>query len=283
MDGVQLLRIILDSNSVDQGSFGNGPDDIDGAAAALAAATPALAHMPYVAPTVFDAGQRSTLAIEASFTEDAFRAEVAMKDAPFEITGPDGVTQRLATPLLLTELTIVEAKLPVDGIYRVSSGQRLGRIGKMYRAGDAWKIVGEDAKPPAEAGLIDVQSTTLADAYVVRGKPDGTTALKPRGTALEIHPLGDPTTIGAGENLALEILYHGKPLPGAAVNLFREAGLYDGKKVAAELVADAAGKLTVTVPDAGRYLLLVRHRDTAPTGAAAAYYSYTTTLAFEAM
>ncbi|MGB3929978.1 hypothetical protein [Sphingobium ummariense] len=45
------------------------------------------------------------------------------------------------------------------------------------------------------------------------------------------------------------------------------------------LHTNASGKFTVTSPDAGRYLLLVRHRDMAPSGAAAHYYSYSFTLA----
>jgi hypothetical protein len=115
-------------------------------------------------------------------------------------------------------------------------------MGKMYRAGPEWKMVGEGAAPPAGTSLVDVQSTTLADAYVVRGKGAGGPALAARGKALEIHPLADPTTIGAGEAFPIEILYQGKPLAGARVSLFREAGLYDGRKVVGEFGADQAGR-----------------------------------------
>lgn len=250
------------------------------AVAALSA--PALAHMPYVEPGLFDIGPRNTVTIEASLTEDAFRPDIAMKDAPFEITGPDGKVTKLGTPTLLGDRTVIEAAVPADGVYRLSSGQRLGRMGKMYRAGTEWKTVGEDGAPPAGAEVVAVQSTTLADAYILRGKPGGTSALAPRGTALEIHPLADPTTFGAAAAAQFEILYDGKPLPGASVSLFREAGLYDGKKEVADLKTDAAGRFVVTPPDAGRYLLLVRHKAPAPAGAPAPFYSYTVTLAFEA-
>lgn len=249
----------------------------------LAGVVPAMAHMPYVLPSVFDAGERKSIALEASFTEEAFRPEIAMQDAPFEMTGPDGRTVRLPAPMMMREMTLAEAPLGAEGLYRVSSGQRLGRMGKMYQQGSEWKIVGEGAEPPKTAKLVDVQSTTLADAYVLRGKPSAARgALALRGKALEIHPLADPSTIGAGEPVPLEILYLGKGLPDAQVTLFREAGVYDGKKIVGEYKADASGKLSITPPDAGRYLLLVRHRDAAPATAGAPYYSYTVTLAFEA-
>jgi hypothetical protein len=239
--------------------------------------------MPYVAPSAFDLGKRDAVAIEASFTEDAFRPEIAMDNAPFDITGPDGATRLLGAPTRFTDRTLVEAKLAGDGVYRLSSGQRLGRMNVMIRDGSAWKMIGEGTKPAAGVETRKIQSTTIADAYVLRGHPGGTGALKARGTALEIHPLADPTAAGAGEAFPLEILYHGKPLAGARVTLFREAGFYDGKKTLGETVADPDGRLSITPPDAGRYLLLVRHRDEAPSGADAPYYSYTVTLAFEAM
>ncbi len=246
-----------------------------------ALATSAAAHMPYVLPSAFDAGTRSVIGIEASFGEDAFRAEVAMQDAPFEITAPDGSSTKLAAPVRVRDTTLAEAALPADGIYRVSSGQRLGRMGKMYRDGTAWKMVGEDGAPPAGATLVDVRSTTLADAYVLRGKPGTTAALKPRGTALEIQPLADPTAYAPGTPIRVAILFHGKPLAGQSVTLFREAGFYDGRKQAGEMLSNEKGEVSLTPPDAGRYLLMTRYRPAAagPEG----HLSYTTTLAIEAM
>ncbi|RVT95093.1 DUF4198 domain-containing protein [Sphingomonas crocodyli] len=245
-------------------------------------AAPAFAHMPYIAPAVFDVGQRDKVVIEASFTEDAFRPEIIMNDAPFEVTGPDGAVRRLPNPATFADRAVVEATLPADGIYRLSSGQRYGRMNQMYRSGTDWKFVAEGSTPPTGAETRKVQSTTLADAYVLRGKPGAKGALDARGKALELHPLSDPTAIGAGEPFALEVLYQGKPLAGADVTVFREAGLYDGRKTVGEIKSGTDGKIAVTAPDAGRYLLLVRHRDSAPAGADAPYYSYTVTLAFEA-
>lgn len=240
----------------------------------------ASAHMPYLLPSQFDAGTRTQITLEASFTEDAFRPEVAMRDAPFEITAPDGRVIRLAAATVTGDRSIAQAALPGDGIYRLSSGQRTGRSGKMYRQGDAWVMVGEGAAPPPNAALVDVRSMTLADAYVLRGRPGSSGALAPRGKALEIQPLGDPTALAPHSIARFVILYDGKPLAGQAVTLFREAGLYDGRKQAGLAISDAAGTIAVTPPDAGRYLMLVRYRTATPT-VAGGYASFTTTLALE--
>lgn len=256
-----------------------------GSSMALAAlslcAAPAAAHMPYLLPSLFDAGSRDRITLEASFTEDAFRPEVAMRDAPFEMTSPDGHTSRLATPTLAGDRTLAEAALPTDGIYRLSSGQRAGRMGRMYRNGTDWTMIGEGGTPPAGATQVDVRSMTLADAYVLRGRPGAIGALTPRGRALEIHPLADPTAIAPGAPTRFTILYDGKPLAGVPVALFREAGLYDGRKQAGSATTDAAGTVAITAPDAGRYLMLVRHRPASP-GTDGIHVSYTATLAFEA-
>ncbi len=249
--------------------------------ALVSTASASLAHMPYVLPAQFDVGSRTQITLEASFAEDAFRPEVAMRDAPFEITGPDGRITPLVPVTLAGDRTIAEAALPIDGIYRLSSGQRAGRPGKMYRKGGDWIMVGEGTAPPPGAALVDVRSMTLADAYVLRGRSGSSAALAPRGKALEIQPLGDPTALVPDSPARFAILYDGKPLPGQMVTLFRETGLYDGRKQADTATSDRAGVVTLTMPDPGRYLMLARYRTATP-HAPDSYASFTTTLAFEA-
>lgn len=48
------------------------------------------AHMPYVLPTLFDVGKGDHITVQSAFAEDAFLPEVAMRDAPFHLVGPDG-------------------------------------------------------------------------------------------------------------------------------------------------------------------------------------------------
>ncbi|HEX7820053.1 MAG TPA: DUF4198 domain-containing protein [Sphingobium sp.] len=259
---------------------------VAGAVSALAGAGlfagVASAHMPYVLPTHFDLNKADHVTVESAFTEDAFVPDVAMRDAPFHLIGPDGARLPTGTVAYFRDLSLFEADTKTDGTYRITTGQRAGRKGKMVREGDAWVMGGEGAAPPKPgAQTVEVQSMTLADAYVTRGAPT-TTALKPRGQALEVEPVTHPNAITAGSDATFVLLFDGKPLAGADVTLFRAAGVYDGRKVAGQVKSDAAGRFTLKPGDAGTYLLLVRHRAQAPAGAETPWRSYSYTLAFDA-
>ncbi len=237
--------------------------------------------MPYVLPTVFDVGKGDHVTVQSSFAEDAFVPEVAMRDAPFHLVGPDGSDLPTHPVTHLRDLTLFEAALPGDGTYRVTTGQRAGRKGKMFRKGAVWTMQGEGGPPPAGVDLVEVQSMTLAEAYVTRGQPsDG--ALKPKGAGLEIQARTHPSQIVAGSTADFVLLFDGKPLTQTDVTLFRSAGTYDGHKIAAQIKSGADGRFSLTPGDAGTYLILVRHRDAAPADSETPYRSYTYTLAFDA-
>ena len=241
----------------------------------------AQAHMPYVLPTLFDVGKGDHITVQSAFAEDAFLPEVAMRDAPFHLVGPDGKAVPVGQVTHLRDLSIFEAAIPADGTYRITSGQRAGRKSKMYRQGGEWKMGGEGAKSAADAEQVEVQSMTLADAYVTRGQASDA-ALKPTGKALEIQPITHPNGIVAGSDASFALLFDGKPLAGADITLFRSAGLYDGRKVAAQVKSGTDGRFSLKPEDAGTYLILVRHRTAAPAGSETPYRSYTYSLTFDA-
>jgi hypothetical protein len=237
--------------------------------------------MPYVLPTVFDVGKSDHVTVQSSFAEDAFVPEVAMRDAPFHLVGPDGRDMPPVPVTHLRDLTVFEAALPGEGTYRVTTGQRAGRKGKMFRKGDVWTMQGEGSAPPAGVALVDVQSMTLAEAYVTRGQPsDG--ALRPVSSGLEIQARTHPGKIAAGSTADFLLLFDGKPLAQTDITLFRSAGTYDGRRIAAQLKSGGDGRFSLTPGDAGTYLILVRHRGAAPAGGETPYRSYTYTLAFDA-
>lgn len=253
------------------------------AGVSLVVAAAASAHMPYVLPTLFDLGNGDHVTVSASFAEDAFVPEIAMRDAPFHLIKPDGTRGDVGPVTYLRDLAIFEADTKAEGTYRITSGQRAGRKSTMYQADGKWIVQGESDDPiPAGAQLVPVQSMTLADAYVTRGAQNDA-ALKPFGVALEIQAVTHPNAIASGGAAKFALLFDGKPLAGVEVTLFRAAGVHDGKKVAGKATSDAQGRFSLTPGDAGIYLILVRHRAEAPAGSATPYRSYTYTLAFDAV
>lgn len=247
----------------------------------LAAPATALAHMPYLLPGQFDVTTRDHVTVEASFAEDAFVPEVVMKSEAWSVRGPDGV-QAITKVTYLRDLAVFEVETAKPGAYRISSGERLGRLGKMYRAANGeWTVVGEGGPAPAGVEQVDVQSVTVAEVYVSKGAP-GDAVLAPTGKGIELRPITHPNKIFAGEPASFELLFDGKPLGGARVEVYRSAGIYDGRKALTPVITDKAGRFSLTAPDAGTYLTLVRHRAAAPAGSATPWRSYSHTLTFEA-
>ncbi len=251
------------------------------AALLLTAPASALAHMPYVLPGQFELTGRDHVTLTASFAEDAFVPEVVMKSDAWSVRGPDGAAP-IAKVTYLRDLTVFEVDTPRNGAYRISSGERTGRVGKMYKAADGqWTMVGEGGPAPAGAETVDVQSMTVAEVYVSKGEPTDD-VLSATGKGLELRPITHPNRIFAGEAARFELLFDGRPLAGARVEIYRSAGLYDGRKALEPVTTDAAGRFALTAPDAGTYMTLVRHRATAPAGSPTPFRSYSHTLTFEA-
>ena len=90
-----------------------------------------------------------------------------------------------------------------------------------------------------------------ATSFVRVGAPKGDSSWAlPVGLGLEIIPERDPTALVAGDVLPVRVLLHGAPLPGIAVGARRE-----GQSSESFVPTDAAGRASVRLPRAGRWLL----------------------------
>ena len=226
--------------------------------ALLGASSAAQAHSPYLLPNAFDIVERKHVTVEASFTETFFVPDVAMKADDYHVVGPDGSKQPL-TPVYTQDLAVLEAPTPAQGTYRISTGQRSGRIAKaIYRNGD-WEFI-EPGKPVASGERVyDVKSITTADVFVSRGKPDNT-ALTPRNKGLEFRPLTHPNSLFVGADAKFEVLFDGKPLANQRVSVHAGDKRYSNRKIYAETKTDGAGVFAVKLDRPGIYLAMTRHR-----------------------
>ncbi|PZR36547.1 DUF4198 domain-containing protein [Caulobacter segnis] len=242
------------------------------------AASAAQAHSPYLLPSVFDASDRTLVTVEGAFTESFFTPEVVMKSDAYAVIGPDGVRTPLA-PTYLRQLAVAEIVTDKPGTYRITTGQRAGRVAKAALVDGDWKFF-EGDKAPADA--IDMQSLTTAEVYVTRGAPSDA-ALAPIGRGLEFRAITHPSKIVTGRDAVFEVLFDGEPLAGQAVILSAADDRYaDAKPAPKTFIADAKGRLTLKVERSGVYQIQARHR-VAPAGPGQAGQSHTYALTFESL
>jgi len=133
----------------------------------------------------------------------------------------------------------------------------------------AWKTVERE-----ETGYRYIK---YAKTFVRAGAADASRLwLQPAGMRLELVPQEDPTSVRAGRTLDVLLLDGGKPLGRYPVALVRE-----GAKEVSTAVTDAEGRVRLTLPAAGRYML--RATTLEPSAASgAAWDVHFTTLTFDA-
>lgn len=218
----------------------------------------ACAHSPYLLPNTFDVAERKHVTVEASFTEVFFVPDVVMKADDYHVIAPDG-TKHTLTPVYTQDLAILEVPTEARGTYRISTGERLGRISKATIHDGEWEFVEPGKAPPAGAKLYDVQSITMADVFITRGSPDQK-ALAPRNAGLEFRPVTHPNSLFVGRSAQFEVLFEGRPLANQSIDVHFGDERYSDKKIYAQLKTDAAGRFSVRLERPGIYLAMTRHR-----------------------
>lgn len=276
------------------------------AAAVGFATAPALAHTPYVVPFTF-APERDWVGVQGGLSEEAaFVPDFAIRGGgDWFMTAPDG-SRSAVTPSDFKSVNVLDAPLPVEGTYRISTGERPGRAGKGAKVDGVWRAVrpapaaGAPAGPPrpmegeaegaadpinaadvpAGAEIIDTQSYLIAETYVSRGAPTPG-ALKASGNGLELEPVTHPNEIYLDDGFSFRLLVDGKPAPGLRLTAYRGGETYDGERTAIEATTDANGKASLSFAKAGVYMLETHYPAASPAGARPASKTWVYTLSFE--
>ena len=169
----------------------------------------------------------------------------------------------------------------VKRVPKIVSVQGFDATGKWvdisYKPTDSLVIVNVDSKPSMVTGVLDngLWSKTPAGEWINKGKdevpnavvsgrnykyathlrelPAGASSPVP-GLKLQVISAGRQFPKHAGEKLTVQVLFDGKPLPGARV--FREMTTEpDGKPV----LTDQDGKATVSVRNQGLNVVMAQH------------------------
>lgn len=249
-------------------------------AALLAAslAAPAAAYTSYLKADAYWPDD-SNVEIVGSYASQFFTPQIAV---PVEMRGraPDGtevIFQRIAVEGPLTRSAV---SLSRAGTYRISTGEQIGGVTQLVGVDGQWRPLAQNETPPEGAPVTTLQTVTVADTYVTRGRPSREVVDAPHGR-LAIKPITHPNEVLAASGFDIEVLFDGAPLANTAVVLYSEGDL--DSNLDRFVVTDANGRAHVTFDAPGHYVIAARHRADMPAGSPAEVGSYTTTITFEAL
>ncbi len=249
-----------------------------GLAVGLAGA--ARADTSYLRPNWFTTATGDLVTVQSSFTEDFSNPAVGVKSEAWTVIGPDGAASTFKTRGEFTQLTVLEAETKANGTYRLSTGERLGRVGPQVLVDGVWQPFAPGREIPPGAQTRQSQTATVADVYVTRGAPTHA-PVEARIGALELKPDRHPNDVYLDTGFSLRVLLNGRPVAGQAVEVWREGGSYDEPPYRVRHVSAADGRVTLNFDRPGVYLIWTRMSAEAPAGAATPIRSYTTSLTLE--
>lgn len=253
-----------------------------GLAAALwsVLAVSASAYTTYMKPAAFHYPDGERVVVETAFATSFFTPVIGLNSPAFAVVGPDGRALPFAGMEVAGTMTRLEALIPDNGTYRVTTGERLGDITTLVGENGTWAPLAQGATPPEGAQTTTIQTVTVADAYVTKGAPTRGAIDAPMGR-LAIRPITHPNQVLAAQGLQVSVVFDGQPFANIPVVLYASGD--PETKQDRFFVTDAQGHATITVDRPGAYLIAVRHRAPAPADAGVATRSYTTSLTFEAL
>ena len=256
-------------------------------ASALFLSAPVSAHTSYLKPNFFSLSRGDMITLESSFTEDFSSPEVAVVSQDWHFYYPDGAKGTYDKVVELKQVSVLEQKLSQDGTYRFSTGERLGRKGRMYQMPDGelkalFNEKREELPKPEGARVVSTQTATVADVYVTKGAPSANVLQTAIGR-LRIEPVTHPSEIFLGDGFSFRVTFDGADLKGQEMVLSRDGSIYADDKGEHTFKASTDGVTTLRFDRPGMYLLMTRHRAAAPEGAETDIRSYTTSLTFEVM
>ncbi len=248
------------------------------AAALIAAlAAPAAAHTSYLKPNQYWAS--GIVRLEGAYATTFFTPEIGLS-ANFAVVLPNGTDGFYDQVEVTGQQAALRSTLHDYGTYRFTTGEQLGAVTNIVGIDGGWRPAIPGEVLPEGTPTTTLQSVTLAETYVTRGGPTRVSVDRNIGR-LSLRPVTHPNQILVNQPFQIQVLFDGAPLANTALVVY--AAGEPETDLDRYAPTDANGTATITLDQAGQYVLAARHRGNAPAGSAATIQSYTTTLTFEVM
>lgn len=192
--------------------------------------------------------------------------QVFMMDKPYTASDvrvllPNGKTTSPSSSYTGGRKSVFDVQLTQDGTYKFEK-EVTPRYFSRYKVKGKEEAVRSRLDKKATAAIMPkgahalegTLSVSRVETYVTRNKPTEA-VLKPKGEYLELVPVTHPADIVEKEAATLQFVFDGKPVEGVKVAIMKDGSLYRNKPEEIELTSDKDGKVVMTLPSAGRYLL----------------------------
>ncbi len=250
----------------------------------LAGLPAATADVGFLLPNTFHTDERGRISAIASFSDRFPGTEHPLRSDEFHIVQPNGERRTFDNIHKLEQMSVLYAVLDAPGIYRLSSGERLGRKGEASRLNGALVRLGEDgmdaAALPTGAPILTSQTATVSEVYIRHGDAELPATLATSGR-LSIRLSAGEKGFQESLPLRVSVSFDGAPLPGAEVVLVAAFSTYTDQPKGFTAVLDENGETEISSDKTGPHVVFVRHIAEAPAGAETDIRSYSTALVFE--
>jgi uncharacterized GH25 family protein len=182
----------------------------------------------------------------------------ARQAAKLNVSAPDGSEVKPQNGAIGRYRSTFDVHLTQKGTYKLAvASSGLFASWKEGEENKRWMGKAEDlaTQVPANAADLKVtQNSNRMEVFVTSGKPT-TTVLKTTGVGLELAPITHPNDLFAGEAAEFAFLIDGKPAAGVEVTVIPGGNRYRDELGDIKTTSDAAGKISITWPQAGMYWL----------------------------
>ena len=239
------------------------------------------AHEPYVAPLSYMT-ENTQIPVIASYAEQAFNAEHALKQVDLTVIQPDQSTITLQNQSSLKSASTYDLSLPQSGTYRLFAKTSFPL--KYVEHNKTWKMLfdmpADKAKPMAERDYaipsdfkkapapIEISREWTIQSYISKDKTSDVRTISeaPLQVAFKTHP----NNIVAQQAVDIAISKSNKALNTAEV-VVRAQGQMD--KDAQHVTVHTDGTATLNFPHAGQFLIEVSEKSNPKAKPMNQYYS----------
>lgn len=260
-------------------------------AAGMVVSGSANAHPRWVLPSHFTVSKEGGdwLSFDVTASHGTFVFDKPAGSESAQVVMPDGRTERPNFVIRGKRRSMFDFYFEEQGTHKVQINN-VPTYYTQYKAGrrdtvkwlKANKADRMDLLPQKARDVVTQISFTRAESYITVGKPS-TTVFEIEGKLLEMKPITHPADIVAGEEVAFQFFYNGKPQAGVVAEITREGTLYRNHQEQIDVISDEQGHINFVPDIAGRYVMKANYKGELKDNPLAEKASVNVHLTFEAL